>query len=225
MPLGSKLRMKRPYRRRGLNRYKPGRRVAIGKVRRFLPLAGFPHKKFCRLRYVESINMTPGTTLPYAFSTNSCFDPNTTGAGHQPYGFDQWAIIYNHYKVYASVMTIRATNFNAAQSGTIFGIKVDDNAGTTLNINSLMEQKDSVYDVIVAQNAPKRLKMKWSLKRAMDSTRDEVQAQVASNPVDQEYFNIYAAPADSGAAPGVVTFQVQIDYYVLFTELKDFANS
>lgn len=200
-------------------------RVAIGKIRRFLPLAGFPEKKFCRLRYVETINMTPGTTLPYAFSTNSCFDPNHTGGGHQPYGFDQWAVIYNHYKVYASVMTLRATNFNAAQSGTIFGIKVDDNAGTTLNINSLMEQKDSIYDVIVAQYSPKLLRKKWSLRKTMDWTRDEVQAQVASSPVDQEYFNIYAGPADPGAQPGVVTFQVQIDYYVLFTELKDFANS
>ncbi|WP_218254000.1 hypothetical protein, partial [Candidatus Magnetobacterium casense] len=30
---------------------------------------------------------------------NSLFDPNRSGIGHQPYGFDQLATLYNRYRV------------------------------------------------------------------------------------------------------------------------------
>ncbi len=57
----------------------------------------------CRLRYVEWVAGTtsagPGT-FTYQFSLNSLFDPNTTGTGHQPRGFDQLKTLYNRYRVY-----------------------------------------------------------------------------------------------------------------------------
>lgn len=211
--------------RRSIPKLVPTTRRAIGKIRRFLPLAGFPEKKFVKLRYVETITLTPGTSTPYVFACNGLFDPNITGTGHQPYGFSQWRIIYNHYKVLSSVMKLRATNGGAAQTGTIYGIKVDDNASTTLTINSLMEQKDSKYRVIVGQNAPSVLTKKWSLRRSMDPSLDSVQAEVTANPSDMEFFNIYCGQAEPNATGGTLALQVQIDYYVQFSELKDFANS
>ena len=46
------------------------------------------------LHYRESILLSSTAMLPTAFnnfSMNSLFDPNRTGTGHQPYGFDQLA--------------------------------------------------------------------------------------------------------------------------------------
>ena len=37
---------------------------------------------------------------------NSLFDPNRTGTGHQPYGFDQLSTFYNRYYVTGSKMTV-----------------------------------------------------------------------------------------------------------------------
>jgi len=52
------------------------------------------------LPYVESIVHTPGSFQEdYQYNLNSLFDPNRTGTGHQPLGFDQWATFYNRYVV------------------------------------------------------------------------------------------------------------------------------
>jgi len=227
-----------PYKKRTLNPriiyplrrpIRPGNRRSIGKIRRFLPLSGFPEKKLCKLRYVETITLadasTPGLVLTHPFSVNSCYDPNALVGGHQPYGFDQWALIYNHYKVLGSKMTLRASNVASTQAGSIFGIKVDDDASVTVSANSLMEQKDSKYEVVVGQNAPRILTKKWSLRKTMDPTDDGVSAQVGASPADQEYFVVYASAANQAATLGSITFQVQIDYIVQFHEMKDFANS
>lgn len=220
---------RRPYKLNPMRRYRPGRKRYIGKIRRFLPLTGFPEKKVVKLRYVDTIKLadstTPGLVKTYPFSCNSAYDPDATIGGHQPYGFDQWAIIYNHYKVLGSKMTIRVTNTPGSQSGSIFGIKVDDDASVVLNAPGLMEQKDSRYNLVIGQNGPMRLSKKWSLKKTMDPTDDDVSAQVNANPADQEYFVIYAAPADPAVVLGTICFQVQIDYIIQFSEMKDFVNS
>jgi len=59
-----------------------------------------PHK-YIKLHYGE-INTQTLLTLAgsqYQYNLNSIFDPNRTGAGHQPYGFTQLAALYNRYRV------------------------------------------------------------------------------------------------------------------------------
>ncbi len=52
-------------------------------------------------KYDEVIDFTLATTVggQYVFKLNGMFDPNTTGTGHQPYGFDQMLNIYQRYCV------------------------------------------------------------------------------------------------------------------------------
>jgi hypothetical protein len=55
------------------------------------------------MRYRESLTMSSTAGLgTYRFSMNSIFDPNVTGGGHQPLGYDQWAAFYQQYEVKAS---------------------------------------------------------------------------------------------------------------------------
>ncbi|AYP28731.1 MAG: putative capsid protein [Circoviridae sp.] len=59
------------------------------------------------LHYRETILLSSSTLLPTAFnnfSMNSLFDPNRTGTGHQPYGFDQLAAFYGRYYVTGAKM-------------------------------------------------------------------------------------------------------------------------
>jgi hypothetical protein len=55
-------------------------------------------------KYNEVISFTVLTTVggQYVFKLNGMFDPNTTGTGHQPYGFDQMMNIYQRYCVLRS---------------------------------------------------------------------------------------------------------------------------
>jgi hypothetical protein len=54
--------------------------------------------------------LTPGTTsgglYSYQYRGNSCFDPDYTGVGSQPNGFDQWSQFYNTYVVLSSEIVV-----------------------------------------------------------------------------------------------------------------------
>lgn len=58
---------------------------------------------FNHFRYADSINVgtiAGGGWSYWAFRLNSIFDPDSSGSGHQPYGHDAMAGIYNRYRVY-----------------------------------------------------------------------------------------------------------------------------
>lgn len=59
-----------------------------------------PHR-YVTLKYAENLqlNLAATTGSQYSFNLNSIFDPDRTGVGHQPYGFDQLAALYNRYRV------------------------------------------------------------------------------------------------------------------------------
>lgn len=59
-----------------------------------------PHK-YVTLKYYETKSRSDATTVGsnQIYNLNSLFDPDRTGGGHQPYGFDTLASIYNRYRV------------------------------------------------------------------------------------------------------------------------------
>lgn len=71
-------------------------------------IAPIADRYITRLKYVEQvlISNTANIFTDYQFRLNSLFDPNSTGTGHQPYGFDQLAQLYNRYRVYKVNYTI-----------------------------------------------------------------------------------------------------------------------
>jgi len=73
----------------------------------------FPPKFKKRLVYSETsltVASTSGSSNSYFFSANGLFDPNTTGTGHQPMGFDQMMLMYEQYTVFASKITVEFIN-------------------------------------------------------------------------------------------------------------------
>ncbi len=78
----------------------------------------FPPRTRRVLRYAETFQFTTGTAgimgTQQVIRLNSLFDPNATGVGHQPYGFDQLALIYAKYRVISCRVVIRFTTPGAA---------------------------------------------------------------------------------------------------------------
>lgn len=68
----------------------------------------FATKIVSRLRFHTRlpVSLTGGVPNDYQFRLNSLFDPDFTGTGHQPYGFDQLTAIYSRYRVYAVTFDI-----------------------------------------------------------------------------------------------------------------------
>lgn len=69
----------------------------------------FPQSMKTTLRYTERIEFTPtGTAVQqFRFMGNGVYDPNVTGVGHQPRGFDQFMDVYQKFTVVASQCTVQ----------------------------------------------------------------------------------------------------------------------
>lgn len=69
------------------------------------------------LHYTESYSFTTGSVgvlgTAVQMNLNSLYDPNASGVGHQPYGFDQVAALYRVYKVTGVTVELKWTNPSA----------------------------------------------------------------------------------------------------------------
>lgn len=112
---------------------------------RFLNLDPFPPIMHRKLAYSQVVRLTSGSGglsgTSQVFRANSLYDPDLTGTGHQPYGFDQLCSAtgpYSRYKVCGAVITARVTApalddgvwvavaiHNPGSSATIAGLSLD----------------------------------------------------------------------------------------------------
>lgn len=69
----------------------------------------FPQSMKTRLRYTERFEFTPTSTSvqQQRFMGNGIYDPNVTGTGHQPRGFDEFMNVYQKFTVVASQCTVQ----------------------------------------------------------------------------------------------------------------------
>jgi hypothetical protein len=107
------------------------------------------------LRYHEyGINVSSTTGVPngYVFSANGLYDPNITGAGHQPMGFDQLMLFFEHYTVLQAKIT--ATIFNSQSGGVMARGAVYLSPGTTIltNPQQIMENGQLVSAFLYGLN-------------------------------------------------------------------------
>lgn len=72
------------------------------------------------LRYSDYFQLNPGVAGSpgfYCFSLNGCYDPNITGVGHQPRGFDQLMTMYDHYTVIGATVELYIHAASTAPTG------------------------------------------------------------------------------------------------------------
>lgn len=114
-----------PYRKRYRRKKAPRRRRRVKRRRRTTRVMRMPSlipdQVMVRLKYRETQNFTLGVGSQQLYALNDLFDPDITGVGHQPLGFDQWMAFYSNFEVMSS--TIRFTVFNEGNSmGYLIGV-------------------------------------------------------------------------------------------------------
>lgn len=75
-----------------------------------------PDAIFVKLRFVTGLSINGTSIASRVFRGNSAFDPDFTGVGSQPFGFDEWSALYNRYEVYASAISVHARSEQATVS-------------------------------------------------------------------------------------------------------------
>lgn len=212
-------RRKRVYRKkRSTRRFRRrGKRSNVSMVR-VRGVSNIPDKLLTKLKYSQNVILT-GTGLAVAvFRGNSLFDPDLTGVGHQPKGFDQWAALYTRYKVYAGSVRIIINN-NDSQPNVFACIPSVDPSTPYSNITDVMEARYAKYKFMSPSGqGPVKFLKSYSTTKSIRGERiidDDYSALTTSNPTKQWYWLLFGSTSDSTGAPNL-NVMVTITYYCEF---------
>ena len=100
--------------------------------------------------FSQAITLDPslgGTPVGYIFSANGLYDPDITGVGHQPVGFDQMGQMFDHYTVIAAKIRVDFMGFDSNHYHMV-GIRLDDNGAVITDSRRLIENGNVVSTII-----------------------------------------------------------------------------
>lgn len=185
---------------------------------------GFPDTLYTKLRYFEEIriDVSSGALNTYLFRTNSIYDPNYTGTGHQPLYRDELAAIYDHYSVVASKIKVRFVNSSSSPFNVYLGI--DDDTSATVTSYTLAEQNHTKGDALTPLTGSKSytvLKSYWGSKAilATDPNLDSgTKTPMGSDPTEESFFVIGANTPDG--TTNTIRGTIEIIYSVQLSELR-----
>lgn len=109
---------------------------------RFPGPSAIPDVLRTKLVYVNAGAIAAGvgvTGAAHIFNLNSLFDPDRTGAGHQPLGYDQLCpALYNRYRVWSVTVELWAKS-GMATDGAVMFILPSNDATVLTNFNTVLE--------------------------------------------------------------------------------------
>lgn len=152
----------------------------------------------------------------YTYRMNSVFDPDFTGVGGQPEGFDQLKALYSRYRVLALGVTVTATSLTSGNAGVIAMAPSENSALSTTaeQLGGLRNSRTAEYAFgggIAKMNATYHIGSLLSLSDASALASSNLDAPVSGNPAFQQY--LWIQNRDS-AATGAILLGVRLTYYV-----------
>lgn len=216
-----------PYAKRKTKKRYRRRRRYIPKSLSFAPLG---KKTYANLRYVGQVSIDPsiGTNGTYIFKANDLFDPDQTGTGHQPYGFDQMMDFYQRFTVLSS--KIKVTGFSNTVTGPYFlAVRLVSNTSPTTSPEDFLETSGTKYIPIAQEHGAKSIRHSFSAKsffgkRFLGASPD-FSGNTSASPSELAYFHVVVVPISPTDDPGIVRLTVECDFNTVFTEPKRLINS
>ncbi len=181
-----------------------------------------------KLRYSETATFTTGALgvvgTGQLWRLNSLFDPNQTGVGHQPYGFDQLAAMYAKYLVRGAKWVI--TVMTPGASADIFvHCQVADSDGfltiVGLSPDAALERSNVTTCILSPSGNTRTTSIHGTARihqiagvteQAYVGAESLYSALVTANPTKNYTLQIAASsPSGTGAEACVVTFFIEYD--------------
>lgn len=194
------------------------------------------NEAFARLRWTHMVSLNP-TTVALAtnvYRLNNIYDPDLTGVGTQPMGFDQYANFYAHYEVQA--VNMRLTFAGTTTGGTtasLCGYRLQRSSGAPSNREEAMQASDSEYRVLNSAGSPEPITLRKyaNIRKSLgiqpgQETRD-LSAEVTAGPLETLYMSVWTGNADPDGTqdPQEIHCIVDISFLVRFHERKSLAES
>lgn len=195
-----------------------------------MPKAGFPDEINTVLTYNYTTgqqSLIAGGSYQNVWRTNSVYDPDYTGIGTQPQGYDQFAAIYGMYYVRKCVVSVRVVNASpttgaSSQVAAIWPDCYTSTAATKLQaIAKTPGQWFTLPSTCVKQF--KRFVIYPHQELGLNKRDDVIVSGVATNPAVQTYFHteVWGDPAESSS----YNMDISLEYHVTFFRLINFNDS
>lgn len=189
----------------------------------------FTQSRKVNLKYCETLKIAGAVSNVfnrYVFRANSIYDPNYTGAGHQPLGRDIYAELYDQYMVIGSKIIVTATVQDNTPPMMVGIFRTDDFGDPGVGKSTLMEQPNFRYK-ICSDAMPVRLISHTFSKRKMFRNTDNTSltSSMASNPTEQVFYQILTMNQVQDNAQTDIQLDVTIYYTCILTEPKTIAAS
>lgn len=190
----------------------------------------FPPHYDCSMRYCETFTKSVGTAGVFGtvqkMNLNSLYDPNNTGGGHQPYGYDQIQALYKKYIVKSAKVIIEFINPNA--DGLVAGVMVLPSGQTGASLagisaDIIKEQPTSWTRPVQNTGSQKAIfKANFNMAKLEGLNRvqwmcslDEYGASVTANPSLMPTIQ-FASASDASSSVDYLFARVLIIYKVRF---------
>lgn len=182
-------------------------------------MTAWSDRQLVKLKY--SAYMLANNTGPQlrVFRGNDMYDPDFTGVGHQPYGFDQWCAMYSKFVVFASKMKVFAQP-NSAQAIMAIRASNSSTAPTDDQIGEMMERPNIVtrmYNAAGGNFKPISMfrKTKAMLAPCNPKYDDLFWGTSSAVPNSQWYWHVIAQHPNPASTVDV-NYNVVITYYAMF---------
>jgi hypothetical protein len=197
--------------------------VAMG----FAGYTPLPQMLHAKLKYTDfaTLSGTSGIVGKQVTLASSLYDPDYTGAGHQPRGFDQLMPLYDHFVVLRSKIIAEFIN-NTPGVNCVAGIQL--NAVTTPETSWIDYEEQARCVSMALPNyitygcaQPLRLDMAYDAREFMGIpdpiTSSKLQGTLSANPSDNAFYHMFIQDvAESSTCSAKVIYTVE--YEAVFIE-------
>lgn len=196
------------------------------------PVLSIKHRS--KLLYSDSrlITFSGAASNAYVYSANGLFDPDITGIGHQPMGFDQLIALYEHYTVLNAKVTVSFVNESTTDPAYVgiaaFPDTTPETVPSKLVENGLLKR---VYVAANSGNPKSNATLTFSVKISRINGRPEsivaddlFRGDSASNPSEQTYLHVFGYNLTNGNSVSVRA-DTLIEYDAVFTEPRKLTQS
>jgi len=193
----------------------------------------FPARSRKNLRYSTNfaLTTTAGAVTSYVFRANDLFDPDFTGSGHQPMGFDQMMLSYNHFVVVRSRIRVTFKSYGSVDQTVC--IRQDATSTPLTVIDRILE-----FGGLVTADLPSSgtagcqivLELPINIRKLQGIQKDylmlddpTLRGDAATSPTEVTYFHVQAWDAVGNGSTTQCSAILEFDAF--FMEPRDLIES
>lgn len=207
---------------------KPAIKGLTNTTRTIMSVNAIPDRMNVKLTYSDIF--TASTTSAASNLTirgNGPFDPDQTGTGHQPRGFDEWSSFYSSYVVLSSTLELVPI---CTVGSAVVGVYPTNTAGGPGTVLTVLERPRVHYRTLQAGGNPStKITTTQSTISQLGLDKTEIfdsdySAATNSNPIQQWYWVVSKQHPDL-ATNSTVSLIWKITYNVMFFNRKLLSQS